>query len=338
MVVTKKTKRATIYDVASEAGVSITTVSRFLNNTNEVKTETGLRIAEAMKILDYVPHGNTGSRADRSVGRIGVLTPFFPAPSFTQRLEGIIPMFRKKNYETVVYTIESTEQLDEYLTSVPFTRRVDGLVLMSVRLSDEHHRILTDSGLHVVMVETDDENYSRVLADDYQGGRIAAELFIKKNYFPCAYMGDKNGGVAYSLHPSEVRLKGFRETLETQGLSLHKSLILESDTSVEDAESVFGEYIDRHGPPRAIFAMSDIQAIGILKAARARKLLVPKDLAVLGFDDIEAAGWMELSSITQHLYDSGRIAAGLLLERIAGRGTALQKINLQVELVERSTT
>ncbi len=337
-MITKSPKRATIYDVASEAGVSITTVSRFLNNTKEVKAETGLRIAEAMEVLDYVPHGNTGSRAVRSVGRIGVLTPFFPAPSFSQRLEGIIPVFRNENYETVIYTIESTEQLNEYLTSVPFTRRIDGLVLMSVRLGKEHHRILADSGLQVVMVENDDEHYSRVLADDYQGGRIAAELFIRKNYFPCAYMGDNNKGVAYSLHPSEVRLNGFRETLETQGICLDKSLILKSDTSVENAESVFGAHMDKNGAPRAIFAMSDIQAIGILKAARARNLRVPEDLAVMGFDDIEAAGWMELSSITQHLYDSGRIAAGLLLERIAGRGTALQKVNLQVELVERSTT
>ena len=337
-MVTKPARRATIYDVASEAGVSITTVSRFLNNSKEVKAETGARIAEVMEALDYVPQGNAGSRADRAVGRIGVLTPFFPAPSFTQRLQGIIPVFRGENYETVIYTIESSEQLDEYLTSVPFTRRIDGLVLMSVRLTDEQHRTLAGSGLHVVMVETDDENYSRVLADDYQGGRIAAELFLRKDYFPCAYMGDKNRGVAYSLHPSEVRLKGFRETLEAEGRGPGDVLVLESDTSVEDAESVFGRLLDRSGPPRAVFAMSDIQAIGILKAARARRLEVPGQLAVLGFDDIEAAGWMELSSITQHLGDSGRIAGGLLLERIAGRGTALQKINLQVELVERSTT
>ena len=334
----KLARRATIYDVASEAGVSITTVSRFLNSTKEVKAETGERIAEAMENLDYIPHGNTGTRADRSVGRIGVLTPFFPAPSFAQRLEGIIPVFRSENVETVVYTIESLEQLDEYLMSVPFTRRIDGLILMSVRLTDEQRRTLAASGLHVVMVETDDDNYPRVLADDYQGGRIAAELFHKKDYFPCAYMGDRNKGVVYSLHPSEIRLNGFRETLTAKGRSLDPVNILESDTTVEDAESIFGAHLDRNGAPRAVFAMSDIQAIGILKAVRKRGLRVPEDIAVLGFDDIEAADWMELSSITQHLGDSGRIAAGLLLERIVGQGTALQKVNLQVELVERSTT
>jgi len=115
-------KRATIYDVAKDAGVSITTVSRYLNNSESVKTSTGNRIAGTMEKLDYIPQGNAGSKADRSVERVGVLTPFFPAPSFVQRLEGMIPVFKQNNFEMVIYTIEGSEQLDEYLTSVPFTR------------------------------------------------------------------------------------------------------------------------------------------------------------------------------------------------------------------------
>ncbi len=333
----EKMKRATIYDVATEADVSITTVSRFLNNSDSVKTTTGTRIARAMEMLDYVPQGNTGSRANRAVGRIGVLTPFFPAPSFVQRLEGMIPVLKQNNFEMVVYTIEGAEQLDEYLTSVPFTRRIDGLVLMSVRLTPEQHRILNASGLHVVMVESDDENYSRVLADDYQGGRLAAELFLKKNYFPCAFIGDRNRDLSYSLHPSEIRLKGFRETLNESRKTLNNSMIIESDTSVEDARATFGKLLDKGVKPRAVFAMSDLQAIGALKAAGERGLRVPEDLAVLGFDDIEAADWMDLSSITQHLGDSGRIAAGLLLDQISAKGQAVQKINLQVGLMERET-
>ena len=334
----RKVKRATIYDVATDAGVSITTVSRFLNNSESVKTATGTLIAEAVEKLDYVPQGNAGSRANRSVGRIGVLTPFFPAPSFVQRLEGMVPVFRENNFEMVVYTIEGTEQLDEYLTSVPFTRRIDGLILMSVRLTAEQHRTLNASGLHVVMVESDDENYSRVLADDYQGGEIAARLFRGKGYFPCAYIGDRNRDISYSLHPSDIRLKGFMETLNRDGSGIKDSFILESDTTVESSKAVFGELLDSGDRPRAVFAMSDLQAIGALKAAKERDLKVPGDLAVLGFDDIESADWMGLSSITQHLGDSGRIAAGLLLERVSGRSRAIQKVNLQVGLMERDTT
>ena len=331
-------KRATIYDVASDAGVSITTVSRFLNNSESVKTSTGNRISDTMERLDYIPQGNAGSKADRSVGRVGVLTPFFPAPSFVQRLEGMIPVFKQNNFEMVIYTIESSEQLDEYLTSVPFTRRIDGLVLMSVRLTLEHHRTLQASGLHTVMVESNDENYSRVLADDYQGGRIAAQLFIEKGYFPCAYIGDRNRDISYSLHPSDIRLNGFRDTLKKAGGEIRDSMIIETDTSVENTRNTFGELLDKKNRPRAVFAMSDLQALGAIRAAKDRNIRVPEDLAVLGFDDIESSDWMGLSSITQHLGDSGRIAAGMLLEQISGKSKAIQKVNLQVGLIERETT
>lgn len=334
----RRLKRATIYDVATDTGVSITTISRYINNPESVKEETGIRIAEIMERLDYIPQGNAGSRANRSVGRIGVLTPFFPAPSFVQRLEGLIPVFRDNNFEMVVYTIEGADQLDEYLTSVPFTRRIDGLILMSVRLTAEQHRTLKASGLHIVMVETDDENYTRVLADDYSGGRIAAELFLKKNYFPCAYIGDLNRGLSYSLHPSDIRLSGFRDALAAAGQTLSDSMIVESETSVESARKVFGDLLDSKVRPRAVFAMSDLQAVGAMRAARDRNLKIPEDLAVLGFDDIDSSDWMGLSCISQHLGDSGRIAAGLLLEQISGKSQAIQKVNLQVSLVERDTT
>lgn len=330
--------RSTIYDVASKAGVSITTVSRYINNPDSVKKSTGENIAKTMDLLDYIPQGNAGSRAARSVGRVGVLTPFFPAPSFVERLEGIIAPLRQKNYEVIIYTIEGPDQLDEYLTSVPFTRRIDGLILMSVKLSAEQHRILKASGLNIVMIESDDENYSRVLADDYRGGQMAAELFLKKNYLPCAYMGDMNSDLSYSCQPSESRFNGFRDTLIQEKKEIKKTMVLESNTTVEDAIRVFGSFLDKNKCPRAVFAMCDVHAIGILKAARERSIKIPEELAVLGFDNIEAADWMELSTISQHLEDSGHIAARLLLELMAGGGHAIQKVNLQVALIERATT
>ncbi len=330
--------RRTIYDVAQEAGVSITTVSRFLNNPDNVKDTTGRRIAEAMEKLDYIPQGNTGTRAKRSVGRIGVLTPFFPAPSFVTRLGGMIPTLRNANYEVIIYTIETAEQLDEYLTSVPFTRRIDGLILMSVQLTADQHRILNASQLNVIMIESDDENFSRVLADGYKGGELAADLFLRKNYLPCAFFGDMSTDLPYSCHPSEIRLKGFRDALRRNGYELDDGYILESETTVEEASRVFSEYLSTGRRPRAIFAMSDLHAIGVLKAARKHGIRVPDELAILGFDDIEAAGWMELSTISQHLYDSGRVAAGLMLDRMSGKVSSIQKVNLQVGLIERSTT
>ena len=335
-----KDKRPTIYDVAQQAKVSITTVSRFLNNPSSVNETTADTIAMVMEQLDYIPQGNAGRRAMRDVGRVGILTPFYPAPSFVQRLRGMVPVFRKHRHEIVVYTIESSEQLDEYISSVPFTRRLDGLILMSVRLTREQRRRLLDSGMEIIMIECEDKSFSSVVSDDYQGGKLAADLFIEKDYFPCAFIGDKNRDISYSLHPSDLRFEGFRERLVKKGKTLPEQLILESDTTVDDAENVFGRFLDSGNHIRAVFTMSDLQAIGAVRACKARGLRLPQDVAVLGFDDIDASGWMEISTISQHLSESGRVAATLLSERIASREEApvVQKINLQVSLVERATT
>lgn len=330
--------RKTIYDVADESGVSITTVSRFLNNPENVKKTTGIKIAEAMDKLDYIPQGNTGSRSRRCVGRIGVLTPFFPAPSFVQRLRGMINPLKEANYEVVIYTIETAEQLDEYLKSVPFTKRLDGLIIISVKLSKEQHKILTSSKLNVVLIESDNNDFTRILADDYQGGRLAAELFIKKNYLPCAFIGDSLKDLPYSCLPSETRFKGFSETLKVNGEMILKKNILESKTIVEDAERVFTDYLKKGNKPRAVFAMSDIQAIGAYRAIKKSGYKVPGDIAILGFDNIDAAMWMEISTISQHLADSGAIAARHLLDKIYGDSKTVMKMNLQVSLIERGTT
>lgn len=336
----KRERRATIYDVAHESGVSITTVSRFLNNPSSVNTGTAETIAAVMERLDYIPQGNAGRRAQREVGRVGILTPFFPAPSFVQRLRGMVPVFKQHRHEMVVYTIESGEQLDEYVSSVPFIRRLDGIILMSVRLTPEQRRYLLDSGMETMMVDCEDTAFSSVVSDDYQGGMIAADLFVKKGYFPCAFIGDKNRDIAYSLHPSDVRFNGFLDQLKKSGQTVNEAYILETDTEVEDTEKCIGHFIDSGKPLRGIFAMSDLQAIGAVRAIRSRGLRVPGDVAVLGFDDIDASGWMEISTINQHLAESGRVAAGLLSERIAHRDEphVVQKINLQVTLVERGTT
>jgi LacI family transcriptional regulator len=99
-----------------------------------------------------------------------------------------------------------------------------------------------------------------------------------------------------------------------------------------------GEWLDSASPPRAIFAWSDLQAIGVLKAARQRGIKVPDTLAILGFDDIEAASFTGLSTVSQSLKESGRVAAQLLLDRIHEPDGALKRVHLDVRIVERETT
>ncbi len=328
---------ATIYDVAEKAGVSISTVSRFLNDPAKVATATGARIKAVMESLAYIRHGNTGTRLSRQTGRIGVLAPFFPAPSFVERMQGMTPVFHEANCEMLVYSIDSPEQLDGLVRSGLIGKRLDGIIVMAMMLDDENAGHLHRAGLQVVLIEQHNPLFCCIECDNVRGGALAAEYFIAKGYRRCGYIGQKVA-LPYSLQPSELRIKGYGDALEAAGFSLRPEFVRLGEVSVDGGLRMALELLDRPDRPRAVFAMSDLQAFGVIKAARRLSLRIPQDVAVLGFDDIEAADYMELSTISQSLGESGRLAAKLLLERMSEPTRPLQNIQIRVSVVERSSS
>lgn len=328
---------STIYDVARAAGVSISTVSRCLNTPEKVNQETLSKIRGAIDTLGYIPHGNAGPKKHRRVGRVGVITPNYLIPSFVQRLQGISQVLRKTMTEMVLYSFDSEAQLAEYLRSVPFTKRIDGLVIASVRIPDETALRIGRSELPIVSIEYGSPYFPGVVADNVRGGRLAGEHFVSKGYWPCAFLGE-DVHETFSLQPSAARLKGYAEALAAAGRPLESAYIRLGTFEPESARSLAGELFDLPRPPRAIFTMSDLQAFGVLRAARERGLRIPEDVAILGFDDIEAAAYMELSTVSQSLTESGKFAAEVLMAKIEDPGRSIGIISLDVSLVLRKTT
>jgi LacI family transcriptional regulator len=208
---------------------------------------------------------------------------------------------------------------------------------MSMHVGDEDARRLLEYNFLVVMIESVNRRFTCVEADNALGGRLAAQCFLEKGYARCAFIGEQTP-LPYSLQPNDLRLAGYREALAAAGHPLEPGLIRIGQVSVDDACRMAGELLDLPSPPRAVFAMSDLQAIGVLKAARQRGVAVPQTLAVLGFDDIEVAGFMGLSTVSQSLEESGRVAAQLLIDRIREPGRAVQRVHMDVRVVERDTT
>src|SRR3972149_10796579 len=123
-------KKPPIYDVAKVSGVSISTISRVLNSPDKVNRKTRERVMSAIDQLGFVPRAEARARARRSTNRIGVLTPFFTAPSFVQRLRGAAGALSRTNCELVIYTVDSGEHLQGYIASVPVLPNLDGLVII----------------------------------------------------------------------------------------------------------------------------------------------------------------------------------------------------------------
>lgn len=142
-------KPPTIYDVAEHAGVSITTVSRMINTPDKVNGKTRERIIAAIDALGFVPKAEARARAMRGTRRIGVISPFFTAPSFVQRLQGIAEALSAKKFELVIYTVDSADRLKSFLSSVPLTGNLDGLIILALPVDDVDARRLVDHGLDV---------------------------------------------------------------------------------------------------------------------------------------------------------------------------------------------
>ena len=330
-------KKPTIYDVAKSSGVSISTISRVLNSPDKVNPETHRRVMSSIDKLGFVPKAEARARAMRHANRIGVITPLFTAPSFVQRLRGVASALSKAKYELVIYPVDSVEQLQGYISSIPIMQNVDGLIIMSLAIEDQDARRLHDNGMQTVLIEYSHPQLNSIEIDDAIGGHLAARHIIGKGHRQVAFLGEIESPEKYAIHPVKSRLQGFKNTLDEAGIPLLKKYIKSAPYMQENSQRAALELLSMDQPPTAIFAAADIQAISIMKVARQLKLRIPDDLAVVGFHDIVIAEYMDLTTIRQYLDQSGRLAAEILLSHLADSDRALQHIKIPLTLIERQT-
>ena len=303
---------------------------------NKVNVATRQKVLSAIDALSFVPKAEARSRALRHTGRIGVITPFFTAPSFVQRMRGIAGALSKKNYDLIVYTVDSADRLQSYLSTLPLTRNLDGLVIMSLPVEETEVRRLLKHNIPTVLIEFPHPKLNSVVIDDVGGGRLAAEYLIGKGHRRIAFLGDTDLP-EYSIHPVILRLKGFRQALQTKGIDLPDKFVRLAPYTQEQTRQVASELISTSQPPTAVFAATDFQALGVLKAARQLGVKVPEQLAIIGFDDLDMAEYADLTTVCQNLDESGRVAIEILLAHIADSSRPSQHIHLPLTIIERKT-
>jgi LacI family transcriptional regulator len=329
-------KAPTIFDVAKLSGVSISTISRVINTPEKVNIDTRQKVYDAIDKLGFVPQAEARARALRLKGRIGVITPFFTAPSFVQRLRGIAGALSKENFDLIVYTVDSNNRLQSYLSSLPLTGNLDGLVIMSLPVAEKDVKRLIEHNLPTVLIEFPHPLMNSVEIDDVDGGRKAAEYLIKKGHRRIAFLGDTDLP-EYSIHPVSLRLQGFKSALKAANLEIPEEFVRLAPYNQEQARHVAKELLNSSNPPTAVFAATDLQALGVLKAARQLGVKIPEQLAIIGFDDLDTAEYEDLTTIRQHLDESGRLAIEILLAHIADNSRPIQHVTLPLVLIERLT-
>ena len=331
----------TIRDVARQAGVSAATVSRVLNDSPLVLEPTRERVQAAVDELGY--RLNATAR-NLSIGRamaIGVVVPFFTAPSVIERLRGVVERLgrgARREYDLMLFDVEAPEQRGGALRDLARRDRVAGLLVMSLPVSDAEVAALERDELPAVLVDASHPRLPRVVIDNVRGGELAAEHLLVRGHRRIGFVGDHPTN-AYGFTSSEDRRRGFRRALERAGIQSDPGLDRFGPHGREEAGELATELLTLPEPPTAVFAASDLQAIGVLRAAAELGIRVPEDLAVIGFDDVDLAEIVGLSTIRQPLREGGALAADLLLAAIERGGSAEPVEERQaLTVVERRTT
>jgi LacI family transcriptional regulator len=330
----------TIYDVAKRAGVSIATVSRVLNSPDRVAEETRTLVLTAIDELGFVPKFEARTRARKQIGRIGVLTPHFTADSFVDRLRGVGAGLAGLPYELVVYDVTTPAQRDGYLTSLALTHQVDGLIIIGLPFDETMASRLLTHRMPIVQIGTlaqpFSDRFDRIVTDDESAGRIAAAHLLARGHRRVGYVGT---GVQPDVAPDfgTTNLDGFRQALALAGVPLPNTYVSLAPFGLEQARQQAYQLLALANPPTAIYAASDTQAIAVISAARERGLNVPQDLAVIGFDDIEIAEFIGLTTVGQPLKEAGRLAVELLLRQMLNQEHTQQQIEMPLTLKQRTT-
>lgn len=287
--------------------------------------------------LGFIPKAEARARALLSSGRVGVITPWFTGPSFVQRLRGVASVLSELKYELVIFTVDTPEGLTRYLETIPITHNLEGLILISVRIDQTIADRVKKHHMEMVLIEYPVTGFNCIEIDDEEGGKTAAEYLIEKGHRKFAFVGETNFP-KFGINPISSRLAGFCQVLKANNLEICDDLVWETPYHVDATRYIAVEKLKEPGHPTAIFCATDLQAIGVLKAARQLNIRVPEDLAILGFDDLDIADYMGLSTIRQPLDESGRVAAELLFSRITNPNRSIQHIRLPLTLIERETT
>jgi DNA-binding LacI/PurR family transcriptional regulator len=327
--------KATIYDVADHAGVSISTVSLAINAPGRVRPATLERVLTAVDALDYMPRSAAVTRARRGVGRVGVLAPFTSARSFGRLLNGVLRAARGHPFEVVVF--DAGGGATPELLEPPLAPRIDGLIAMSIPLGRERATQLAAQGVAAVVVECEDPYVTSVTVDNVAGGRMVAELLLARGHRRFGFLAPLPSPRDVVRH-SDARLTGFRAGLGAAGVELADADVRLVEHTFEAARAATTDLLAAHDRPTAIFAASDLLAGGALAAARDRGLRVPHDVALVGFDDDEIATALGLTSVRQPLEESGDAAMQALLALLAQPRRPIHHTRLGLTLVERAST
>lgn len=309
--------RVTMADVAREAGVSLMTVSRALNDKDGISETTRMRIHEVIDRLGYRPSGIARGLVTKRTGTIGLVVPDSSNPYFSEVARGVEHAAYSQEYNVFLCNTEEDIEREKTVLYSLAERQVDGLIICSSRLDQDDLRTSLSYFSAQVLVNRTLENSSAVslLSDDKNGVRAAVQHLLQRGHRHIGMLA----GPERSFN-GRVRLKAFLDTLHDAGTPCAPDCIQNCAPMVDASRQAAAELMTRQPELTALVCFNDLVAVGALKACEQLGRSVPGDMAIIGFDDIPLASLVTPPLTTVHVprYELGQLAAKTLLAQING--------------------
>lgn len=326
---------ATIQDVAVKVGVSVATVSRVLNNKSYVSDETREKVLLAIKKLDYEPNllGRNLRRMETKM--VLVMLPSISNPFFAKIVKGIEDLGHENGYNVMLCNTEKDKIREDIYLNLLKNRLADGVIFMGSQIGKRELKKLGQNYSVVQCCECMDiDELSSVTIDNSKAAYEIVSHLIKLGHKEIGMISCKNSNLS-----TKQRESGYKQALEFAGLMFNKELIKFGNYGYDSGKKAANEFIAMAKVPTAIFSISDIMAIGAIRNIKEAGFNVPKDISVVGFDNINYSYMCEpeLTTVSQRQYEQGCMAMKLLIRKIRGEQKEPEHVILEHEIIYRQS-
>lgn len=332
---------ANINDVANEAGVSITTVSRYLNNSYPVNENTKKAIEKAIKKLKYKPNAIARGLINKKTNTVGVIVPLITNMFFPEVVKGIADQCKEKDYSIILANSENNIEEEQKMVENFMERQVDGIVIIDPKIEKippSYYREI-NSHLPLVIVNKyfNDDEITFVYNDENNGAYQAAEYLMDLGHRKILFISGPQ-----KSYPSQVKIEGFNRALQERRSIRNNDIegvnIALSEYTSDTTYNFIKENIDDIKRYSAIFCANDLMAFGVIKALKSEGYEVPRDFSVIGFDDISFSSLYEpsITTMSQKIYRLGEISGKAIIKLIEKEEVARVQI-LDTELIVRDS-
>lgn len=325
-----------IKDVAKKAGVSISTVSRVINQSKPVRSKTKEKVLDAIEELGYRPNAIARSLKVKHTQSIGIMVPDIANQFYPEVVRGIEDVANMYEYAIFLCNTDLDHEKElKYFTELE-EKQVDGLIIMGNSISRQLAQQISQSEVPVVLIGSKHAGLPSVTIDNIQAAKDAVGFLIDQGHRRVGVITGKMKDPVMGI----ARLEGYRRALEAAGLPWQSELVVEGGYRFKSGYEGACQLLSLGEMPTAIFVASDEMAIGAMRAILEKGLHIPESIAVVGFDNVDMSGkvFPSLTTVGLPMYEMGAIGMRLLTKVLQGETVIDGDVVLDYELIQREST